>query len=99
MFSIVTQNLQQALVNASVRDIAILEYRDTIGGRAWHKPFGEDKNGKPSILEMGANWVWTSEQHSKSSQPDNYRFKGLDFQEEYRTQFGSWYVENPFDST
>jgi polyamine oxidase len=40
-----------------VHDFAILEYRDTIGGRAWHKPFGKDKDGKPYIIEMGANWV------------------------------------------
>lgn len=48
---------QQSLANASVHDFAILEYRDTIGGRAWHKPFGKDKDGKPYIIEMGANWV------------------------------------------
>ncbi|KAJ6079610.1 hypothetical protein N7467_009363 [Penicillium canescens] len=47
----------QTLSNASVHDFAILEYRDTIGGRAWHKPFGKDKDGKPYIIEMGANWV------------------------------------------
>jgi hypothetical protein len=45
------------LANASVHDFAILEYRDTIGGRAWHKPFGKDKDGEPYIIEMGANWV------------------------------------------
>ncbi|KAJ5949632.1 hypothetical protein N7454_001216 [Penicillium verhagenii] len=48
----------QALSNASVHDFAILEYRDTIGGRAWHKPFGRDpKTGEPYTIEMGANWV------------------------------------------
>ncbi|KAJ6005536.1 hypothetical protein N7451_003480 [Penicillium sp. IBT 35674x] len=48
----------QALSNASVHDFAILEYRDTLGGRAWHKPFGKDpKTGKPYTIEMGANWV------------------------------------------
>ncbi|KAJ6102167.1 hypothetical protein N7486_004594 [Penicillium sp. IBT 16267x] len=48
----------QALSNASVHDFAILEYRDTIGGRAWHKPFGKDpKTGNPYTIEMGANWV------------------------------------------
>ncbi|KAJ5795425.1 uncharacterized protein N7518_003965 [Penicillium psychrosexuale] len=47
----------QALTNASVHDFVILEYRDTIGGRAWHKSFGEDKDGKPYTIEMGANWV------------------------------------------
>ncbi|CAG7935716.1 unnamed protein product [Penicillium nalgiovense] len=47
----------RALTNASVHDFVILEYRDTIGGRAWHKPFGKDKDGKPYNIEMGANWV------------------------------------------
>ncbi|KAJ5344227.1 uncharacterized protein N7506_002592 [Penicillium brevicompactum] len=47
----------QALTNASVHDFTIIEYRDTIGGRAWHKPFGKDKDGKPYNIEMGANWV------------------------------------------
>jgi hypothetical protein len=49
--------VQQALSNASVHDFAILEYRDTIGGRAWHVPFGKNKDGKPYTIEMGANWV------------------------------------------
>lgn len=40
-----------------MHDFVILEYRDTIGGRAWHKSFGEDKDGKPYTIEMGANWV------------------------------------------
>ncbi|KAJ5581988.1 Flavin amine oxidase [Penicillium sp. DV-2018c] len=47
----------QALTNASVHDFLILEYRDTIGGRAWHKPFGKNKDGNPYTIEMGANWV------------------------------------------
>ncbi|KAJ6144426.1 hypothetical protein N7470_008321 [Penicillium chermesinum] len=47
----------QALSNASVHDFAIIEYRDTLGGRAWHEPFGKNKDGKPYIIEMGANWV------------------------------------------
>ncbi|KAJ5740436.1 hypothetical protein N7493_000308 [Penicillium malachiteum] len=53
-----TNNLQQALSNASVHDFAILEYRDTIGGRAWHEPFGKNPHtGEPYTIEMGANWV------------------------------------------
>ncbi|RAK84929.1 flavin-containing polyamine oxidase [Aspergillus costaricaensis CBS 115574] len=47
----------QTLHNASMEDFMILEYRDTIGGRAWHKPFGQDKDGNPYIIEMGCNWV------------------------------------------
>ncbi|CAG7924131.1 unnamed protein product [Penicillium olsonii] len=47
----------QALTNASVHDFMILEYRDTLGGRAWHRPFGKDKDGKPYNIEMGANWA------------------------------------------
>ena len=47
----------QALSNASVHDFMILEYRDRIGGRAWHEPFGKDKDGKPYTIEMGCNWV------------------------------------------
>lgn len=61
IISFLTNTSQQALSNASVHDFVILEYRDTIGGRAWHKPFGKDpKTGKPYTIEMGANWVcWT----------------------------------------
>ena len=38
-------------------DFLILEYRDRIGGRAWHENFGQDKDGNPYVVEMGANWV------------------------------------------
>ncbi|KAE8396166.1 amine oxidase [Aspergillus alliaceus] len=47
----------QTLSNASMHDFLILEYRDRIGGRAWHENFGKDKDGKPYVVEMGANWV------------------------------------------
>ncbi|PKY01078.1 amine oxidase [Aspergillus campestris IBT 28561] len=47
----------QTLSNSSVHDFLILEYRDRIGGRAWHEPFGKDKDGKPYTIEMGCNWV------------------------------------------
>ncbi|KAL3477222.1 hypothetical protein BJX99DRAFT_257699 [Aspergillus californicus] len=47
----------QALTNASVTDFVILEYRDTLGGRVRHTEFGEDPNGDPYIIELGANWV------------------------------------------
>lgn len=49
--------LKQALVNASITDFAIFEYRDTLGGRVWHTDFGADENGKPYVVEFGANWV------------------------------------------
>lgn len=41
-------------------DFLILEYRDRIGGRAWHENFGQDKDGNPYVVEMGANWVRTA---------------------------------------
>ncbi|KAL4803250.1 amine oxidase [Aspergillus unguis] len=47
----------QALSNASVTDFVILEYRDTLGGRAWHGNFGKDPNGDPYVIEYGANWI------------------------------------------
>ncbi|OOF90087.1 hypothetical protein ASPCADRAFT_519449 [Aspergillus carbonarius ITEM 5010] len=47
----------QTLHNASMDDFMILEYRDTIGGRAWHVPFGQKEDGTPYIIEMGCNWV------------------------------------------
>lgn len=49
-----------------MHDFVILEYRDTIGGRAWHKPFGKDKDGKPYVIEMGANWVCISELYGRT---------------------------------
>ncbi|KAA8642027.1 hypothetical protein EYZ11_006439 [Aspergillus tanneri] len=47
----------QTLSDASIDDFLILEYRDRIGGRAWHENFGKNKDGKPYVIEMGANWV------------------------------------------
>ncbi|TPR06712.1 LysM domain family protein [Aspergillus niger] len=47
----------QALSNASIDDFIILEYRDTLGGRVWHTDFGKDKQGKPYVIELGANWL------------------------------------------
>ncbi|RAQ56328.1 polyamine oxidase [Aspergillus flavus] len=47
----------QALSNASIHDFLILEYRNTIGGRVWSTDFGQDKNGKPYVIEFGANWL------------------------------------------
>ncbi|GAQ43610.1 hypothetical protein AtubIFM55763_005380 [Aspergillus tubingensis] len=47
----------QALSNASIDDFIILEYRHTLGGRVWHTDFGKDKQGKPYVIELGANWL------------------------------------------
>jgi polyamine oxidase len=55
----------ETLSNASIHDFVILEYRDTIGGRAWHTNFGKDENGVPYVVELGANWVCSSSFVSK----------------------------------
>ncbi|KAL2811760.1 amine oxidase [Aspergillus granulosus] len=47
----------QTLANASITDFLILEYRDTLGGRVMHTEFGQDPNGDPYVIELGANWV------------------------------------------
>lgn len=47
----------QALANASIDDFLILEYRDRLGGRLRHAEFGEDENGNPYVVELGANWI------------------------------------------
>ncbi|KAK2755035.1 hypothetical protein FQN54_006563 [Arachnomyces sp. PD_36] len=47
----------QALSNSSINDFIIIEYQDTIGGRAAHTDFGSDENGKPYVVELGANWI------------------------------------------
>ena len=38
----------------------IVEYRDVIGGRVAHTDFGKQSNGKPYVIELGANWVSSS---------------------------------------
>ena len=48
---------QQALSNNSVTDFIILEYKDHIGGRVHSVPFGTGADGKPLLVEYGANWV------------------------------------------
>jgi polyamine oxidase len=48
---------QQALSNQSISDFLILEYNDWIGGRMVSTEFGEDENGDPYIIELGANWI------------------------------------------
>ncbi|KAI9838848.1 MAG: hypothetical protein M1819_004055 [Sarea resinae] len=47
----------QALHNQSVEDFVIVEYNGEIGGRVAHTNFGADKDGKPYVVEIGANWV------------------------------------------
>lgn len=46
--------LWQVLHNTSVDDFALLEYRDTIGDRAWHVSFGEDKDGQ-AVIQLGGS--------------------------------------------
>ena len=36
----------------------IIEANDAIGGRLAPIEFGKDANGKPYLVERGANWVW-----------------------------------------
>ncbi|KAL2066174.1 hypothetical protein VTL71DRAFT_2245 [Oculimacula yallundae] len=47
----------QALSESGVDDFIIVEYNSEIGGRCRHTNFGEDKNGDPYTVELGANWV------------------------------------------
>jgi hypothetical protein len=49
--------LQQALSNQSITDFLIIEYNGDIGGRMAHTNFGEDADGNPYVVELGANWV------------------------------------------
>lgn len=48
---------QQALSDGGVGDFLIVEYNSEIGGRCRHASFGQDENGKPYTVELGANWV------------------------------------------
>ncbi|KAE8379358.1 flavin-containing amine oxidoreductase-domain containing protein [Aspergillus bertholletiae] len=67
------------LSNASIHDFAILEYRNTIGGRVWSTDFGQDKHGEPYVIEFGANWrsymasgqVEQAHKHGLKNTPDN----------------------------
>ncbi|KAH8175140.1 flavin containing amine oxidoreductase domain-containing protein [Sarocladium implicatum] len=47
----------RTLTDAGVDDFVIVEYKDEIGGRVHHENFGSDANGKPLVVEYGANWV------------------------------------------
>ncbi|KXJ92656.1 putative flavin-containing polyamine oxidase [Microdochium bolleyi] len=45
------------LANQSITDFVIVEYQDEIGGRVHNHPFGKDAEGKPLLIEYGANWA------------------------------------------
>lgn len=79
-----------------MHDFAILEYRDTIGGRAWHKPFGKDKDGKPYVIEMGANWVRYEACNVVYWQIAYFdvicRSKALEIPVVLKIPYGAWYV-------
>ncbi|KAG5998217.1 hypothetical protein E4U43_002483 [Claviceps pusilla] len=47
----------QALANNSITDFIIIEYNERIGGRATHAEFGQQKDGTPYKVEIGANWA------------------------------------------
>ena len=47
----------QALANASVTDIIMVEYLGVLGGRVAHTTFGARPDGTPYIVELGANWA------------------------------------------
>ncbi|ETS81188.1 hypothetical protein PFICI_06190 [Pestalotiopsis fici W106-1] len=47
----------QALSNHSVKDFLIVELQDEIGGRVHHAEFGKGTNGRPILVEFGANWA------------------------------------------
>lgn len=47
----------EALSNASMTDFIIVDVNSYIGGRVAHTTFGNDSNGNPYTVELGANWV------------------------------------------
>ncbi|KAK3673258.1 hypothetical protein LTR78_006803 [Recurvomyces mirabilis] len=47
----------QQLALANISDFIIVEYTSSIGGRVAHTTFGNDSNGNPYVVELGANWV------------------------------------------
>lgn len=49
--------MQQGLANQSITDFVIVEYQDDIGGRVHNQPFGKGPDGKPLLIEFGANWA------------------------------------------
>ncbi|KAH7417976.1 putative flavin-containing polyamine oxidase, partial [Cadophora sp. MPI-SDFR-AT-0126] len=47
----------KALSENGVEDFIIVEYNSEVGGRCRHTTFGEDENGDPYTVELGANWI------------------------------------------
>lgn len=47
----------QALSNASITDFLIVDRNDYIGGRVAHTSFGDQGDGTPYTIELGANWI------------------------------------------
>ncbi|KAG5986014.1 hypothetical protein E4U54_005667 [Claviceps lovelessii] len=46
----------KTLANNSITDFIIIEYNERIGGRATNAEFGQQKDGSPYKVEIGANW-------------------------------------------
>ncbi|KAI0115531.1 putative flavin-containing polyamine oxidase [Nemania sp. FL0031] len=59
----------QALSNNSMTDFLILEYKDHVGGRVHSAPFGTGLDGKPLLVEYGANWIQGLGQPGKRQNP------------------------------
>ncbi|KAK0390500.1 hypothetical protein NLU13_0004 [Sarocladium strictum] len=47
----------QTLSNASITDFLIIDRNDYIGGRVKHTTFGNNHQGSPYVVELGANWI------------------------------------------
>ncbi|KAF2840913.1 putative flavin-containing polyamine oxidase [Patellaria atrata CBS 101060] len=47
----------QTLSKHSFDDFLIVEYKNEIGGRMTHAEFGVHPDGRPYVVELGANWV------------------------------------------
>ncbi|KAF7627908.1 putative amine oxidase [Aspergillus flavus] len=47
----------EALHNASISNFLIVERNNYFGGRALHTTFGQQPDGTPYTVELGANWI------------------------------------------
>lgn len=47
----------QTLVNNAITEFLIVEYNGDLGGRVAHTTFGEQSDGTPYVVELGANWA------------------------------------------
>ena len=45
------------LVDNAITDFVIVEYNGDLGGRVAHTTFGEEPDGTPYVVELGANWA------------------------------------------